>query len=139
MQQLCGKQNVVRAVDTNVLIRFLTADDAKQAKQARDLIEAGDVFIGTTVVLETEWVLRSGYGFSVDQIVQGLRGLGGLAGVVLEEPAETAQALDWMSDGMDFADALHLARSSHCSAFATFDRKLAARAKRIGLPPIETL
>jgi predicted nucleic-acid-binding protein len=124
----------VRAVDTNVLVRFLTADDPKQARAARRVIEAGDVFIGTTVILETEWVLRAGYGFASPAIVGGLRGLGGLPGISIEEPAVTAQALDWMMAGMDFADALHLARSSHCSAFVTFDKKFAARCK--GRSPI---
>ena len=68
------------------------------------------------------------------QLTDGLRGLFGLADVTVEETAETAQALDWMSNGMDFADALHLARSSHCSAFVSFDRKLAKRA--LGIAPI---
>ena len=124
----------MRAIDTNIIVRFLTADDPKQAHAARVVFEAGDTFIGTTVILETEWVLRAGYGFASSQIASGLRGLGGLAGVTLEDPAEVAQALDWMSQGMDFADALHLARSGHCGAFVTFDRKLGKRAK--GLSPI---
>jgi predicted nucleic-acid-binding protein len=127
----------VRAIDTNVIVRVLTADDDKQAKAARRIIEAGDVFIGTTVALETEWVLRAGYGFDTAQIAAGLRGLFGLAGVTVEETADTAQALDWMSLGMDFADALHLARSSHCSAFVSFDRKLAKRAQGMSPIPVE--
>jgi predicted nucleic-acid-binding protein len=129
----------VRAVDTNVLVRFLTADDPKQARAARRVIEAGDVFIGTTVILETEWVLRAGYGFAPAVIAAGLRGLGGLAGVSIEEPAEIAQALEWMIAGMDFADALHLARSNHCSAFVTFDKKLATRCKGKSTIAVEAL
>jgi predicted nucleic-acid-binding protein len=119
----------VRAVDTNILVRFLTADDPKQAKTARRVIGAGDIFIGVTVILETEWVLRAGYGFTPNVVSAGLRGIAGLPGVTIEEPAEIAQALDWMVEGMDFADALHLTRANHCDAFATFDKKLAARAK----------
>jgi predicted nucleic-acid-binding protein len=129
----------VRAVDTNILVRFLTADDPKQAKTARRVIEAGDIFIGATVILETEWVLRAGYGFTPNVIAKGLRGIGGLPGVTIEEPAEIAQALDWMVEGMDFANALHLTRANHCNAFVTFDKKLAARAKgKIGVI-VETL
>ena len=119
----------MRAVDTNVLVRFLTVDDPKQAKTARRVMEAGDIFIGVTVILETEWVLRAGYGFNPNVIAAGLRGIGGLPGVTIEEPAEVAQSLDWMVEGKDFADALHLTRSNHCNAFVTFDKKLAARAK----------
>lgn len=129
----------MRAIDTNVVVRFLTADDPQQAKAARTVIKAGDVFIATTVILEAEWVLRAGYGFSAEEIAVGLRGFGGLEGITVEEPAEVAQALDWLSGGMDFADALHLARSAQCSAFLTFDRKLAKRAKGLSSTPVELL
>jgi predicted nucleic-acid-binding protein len=129
----------VRAVDTNVLVRFLTADDARQARVARQFVEGGDIFVGTTVILETEWVLRAGYGLKPAAVATGLRGIGGLSGITLEEPVVIAQALDWMVEGMDFADALHLARSRHCSVFATFDKKIAAHAKRIAPIRVETL
>jgi predicted nucleic-acid-binding protein len=134
MRRLQGKPEAVRAVDTNVVVRFLTADDPRQARAARRVFVAGEVYLGTTVILETEWVLRLGYGFTARQIAEGLLKLGGLPGVVIEEPARTAQALDWMAAGLDFADALHLARSSHCNTFVSFDRTLAKRAK--GLTPI---
>lgn len=129
----------MRAVDTNILVRFLTADDPKQARTARRVMEAGDVFIGVTVILETEWVLRAGYGFTPNVIATGLRGIGGLPGITIEEPAEVAQALDWMVEGIDFADALHLTRSNHCNAFLTFDKKLATRAKGKAAIVVETL
>jgi predicted nucleic-acid-binding protein len=129
----------VRAVDTNILVRFLTADDPKQARAARQVIEAGDVFIGTTVILETDWVLLAGYGFASTAIAGALRGLGGFAGISVEEPVQTAQALEWMTAGMDFADALHLARSSHCSAFVTFDKKFATRCKGKSPVTVETI
>jgi predicted nucleic acid-binding protein len=57
-----------------------------------------------------------------------LRGLAGLPGVTVEEPAILAQALDWMESGMDFADALHLAKTEGCSPFLSFDRQLAKTA-----------
>jgi predicted nucleic-acid-binding protein len=114
----------VRAIDTNVVIRFLTNDDKSQAKAARAAIKAGDIFIATTVLLESEWVLRTGYGFASDEIVASLRDLAGLPGVTVEEPARLAFALDRMGEGMDFADALHLARTEGCAAFLSFDRKL---------------
>lgn len=122
----------MRAIDTNVVVRFLTADDPAQAAAARRVIEAGDIFVATTVIVECEWVLRAGYGFGPQDIAGALRGLGGLAEVTLEEPAEIAQAIDWMCEGMDFADALHVARASHCEAFLTFDQRLVKAAK--GLP-----
>ena len=52
------------AVDSNVLVRFLVLDDAKQAARAAALIRANEIWVSKTVLLETEWVLRSLYGFS---------------------------------------------------------------------------
>jgi predicted nucleic-acid-binding protein len=121
----------VRAIDTNVVVRFLTGDDPNQAARARALIEAGDLFVATTVLLESEWVLRSAYGFSAKRIAGALRDLAGLPGVTLEDPALVARALDWAEAGLDFADALHLARAEGCTAFISFDTKLAKQAGQV--------
>ena len=51
------------AVDTNVLIRLLTGDEISQATAARSLFIAESVWIAKTVLLETDWVLRSLYGY----------------------------------------------------------------------------
>ena len=127
----------MRAIDTNVIVRFLTADDPRQAKAARREIGGGDIFIGATVLLEAEWVLRAGYGFAAGQIADSFARLGGLPEIALERPAEVAQALAWMREGMDFADGLHLAKAGHCSTFISFDRKLANRARRLGAMNVE--
>ncbi len=129
----------MRAIDTNVVVRFLTADSKREARIARTVIEGGDIFIPLTVCLESEWVLRSGYGFTPAQIADGLRGLAGLPGVSVEEPAVLAETLGWMREGLDFADALHLAKSGGCKAFLSFDRKLAKAAKKLFAVPVETL
>jgi predicted nucleic-acid-binding protein len=121
----------VRAIDTNVLVRFLTGDDPAQAARARSLIEAGDIFVATSVLLESEWVLRSGYGLATHRILQAMRAFAGLPGVTLEDPQLAARALDWAEQGLDFADALHLGRAEGCSAFMSFDRKLARAAARL--------
>ena len=47
------------AIDTNLVVRYLTGDHPKQAAQARALIDANQVFVPTTVLLETERVSRS--------------------------------------------------------------------------------
>ena len=126
----------MRGIDTNIVIRLLTADDQKQAKAARKIVEGNEIFLGVTVLLEAEWVLRGGYGFAPDEIARALRGLAGLPGIQVEEPAHMALALDWMEHGMDFADALHLARSAECTEFLTFDRKFARRAAKSGTIPV---
>ena len=46
------------AVDTNVVVRFLTGDEPAQAERARSIFEREAVLLLKTVMLETEWVLR---------------------------------------------------------------------------------
>ena len=116
------------AVDTNVIIRYLTRDDAEQFAKANALIGHEDVYVCTTVLLETEWVLRRGYRFSRDQIIAALTAFAGLPRVTLEDPALAAKALDLAQRGLDFADALHLAKAEGCEAFVSFDQRLAAAA-----------
>ncbi|HYE27575.1 MAG TPA: type II toxin-antitoxin system VapC family toxin [Allosphingosinicella sp.] len=115
----------MRAIDTNVIVRFLTGDDPAQTARARKLVKAGGIFVPTSVLLETEWVLRSGYGFAPERLVRALRDFAGLPGVTLEDPPLAALALDRAEQGLDFADALHLAAARDCTAFLSFDRRLA--------------
>lgn len=129
----------MQGIDTNIVVRLLTADNAEQARTARQAVEGHAIFLGVTVVLEAEWVLRAGYGFSSGEIAGALRSLAGLPGMVVEEPARLATALDWMEGGMDFADALHLARAAHCREFLTFDRKFAKRAAALNAVPVVVL
>jgi len=120
------------AVDTNVVVRYVTRDHPEQAARTKQLIDDNDVFVTTTVLLESEWVLRSAYGFSRAEIAKALGGFAGLPRVALEDPELAAKALQWLAGGMDFADALHLAATAHCDEFISFDRRLAAAAGRIG-------
>ena len=117
------------AVDTNIIVRYLTADHPEQFAKASALIHGEDVYVCTTVLLETEWVLRRGYRFSRDQIIAALTAFAGLPRVTLEDPALAAKALDWTRAGLDFADALHLAEG--CEAFVSFDQRFAAVANTL--------
>jgi predicted nucleic acid-binding protein len=119
------------AIDTNVIVRYLTGDHPKQSAKARELIRAEEVFVGITVLLETEWVLRSVYGFAADKLAKALRAFAGLPHVVIEDAALAAQALDWMEAGLDFADALHLAKAQQCDALVSFDQRFARQANRL--------
>lgn len=113
------------AIDTNVVVRYLTADDPAQAQKAKAVIDAQDVFLATTVLLETEWVLRSAYGYDATAVLGALRRFASMARVNLQDPPLVACALDWAEQGMDFADALHLAAAKGCEGFVTFDRNMA--------------
>lgn len=120
------------AIDTNLIVRYLTADHAKQSARARALIDGEPAFVTITVILEVEWVLRSAYAYQAADVARALRVFAGLPTVTVEDGAMVAAALDLAEKGMDFADALHLTRSRHCEGFVTFDRKLAKAAKAAG-------
>jgi predicted nucleic-acid-binding protein len=119
------------AIDTNILIRYLTNDHPEQSQRARKLIDGHDVWVPTTVLLETEWVLRSVYRYTPTQIARSLRKFAGMARVALEHGALAAQALNWVEQGMDFADALHLGASDQCEALATFDTDFIKSAQKV--------
>lgn len=121
----------MRAIDTNILVRFLADDDAIQAEKTRKLLAEYEVFVATTVLLETEWVLRGAYGLAKGDVLAALRAFAGLPSVSLEDPLRVEKALTWAAGGMDFADALHLAAAEGCEAFVTFDRRLAKAAADI--------
>lgn len=120
------------AVDTNLIVRYLTGDHSKQSPRARALIDGEPVFVGVTVVLEVEWVLRSTYQYRPADIARALRAFGGLPTVTIEDGAAIATALDLAAKGMDFADALHLSRAAHCDGFASFDRRFVKAATAAG-------
>lgn len=125
------------AIDTNLIVRYLTGDHADQSARAREFIDRQPVFVGITVLLETEWVLRGAYDYSPADITRALRVFAGLPTVTIEDEVAVANALDLADQGIDFADALHLSRSAHCTGFATFDRKFVKAARTAGHENIE--
>ncbi|OYW93286.1 MAG: VapC toxin family PIN domain ribonuclease [Caulobacterales bacterium 32-67-6] len=124
------------AIDTNIVVRLLTGDHPDQSARARSLIEIHRVFVPTTVVLESEWVLRGAYGLGRDHVIPALRAFAGLPNVTLQEPERVAAALDWAEGGMDFADALHLGAAAGCEAFVTFDRRMARASEGLDTPVV---
>lgn len=120
------------AIDTNIVVRILADDDRAQSAKARSLIAQEDVFVSSTVILETAWVLRSVYGYRDAEIAMALAAFAGLSRVTLEDPDALAQAIDWVGEGVEFADALHLAKARDQDGFVTFDKPLVKAAARIG-------
>ena len=118
------------AVDTNLLVRILTNDDPIQASRAVKIFKSDDIFIPKTVMLETEWVLRHAYEIKRSKIIMGFQKLIGLPNVRAEDPDSIYQAISWYENKFDFADALHLASSSRCESFATFDSSLIKKAQQ---------
>ncbi|MDH2918340.1 MAG: type II toxin-antitoxin system VapC family toxin [Sideroxydans sp.] len=127
------------ALDTNVLARFFINDeeDREAAKQRPAAITAlsGKVFVPMLVILEFEWVMRGFYELPRKEIQQVFESLCGLANVQIENRVSVLAALDAYQNGLDFADALHLARADFCSTFLSFDVRLKKRADAAGLSP----
>lgn len=123
------------AVDTNILVRLITDDDAEQAERATSLIRTTQVLVPLTVILETEWVLRGRLGFSAEQVIDALLALGRVPTITFEESQRVRQALVWARGGVEFADALHLASATGCERIASFDRRFQKRAVRVGASP----
>lgn len=124
------------ALDTTVLVRLLTNDNAEQARLAADLIDTSvGCFVPITVVLELEWVLRGAYRLPREAVIQAVEGLMAIRQVHVEQEELVRRALGWHRQGMDFADAMHLARSEGCGVMVSFDRSFASLVADLKLSP----
>lgn len=130
------------AVDTNVLARFYCddPDDPEAARQrplARKLmLGSRTIFVPITVVLELEWVMRGFYEVERAAFCDVLDHLLGMSQVVVERWQTVQDAIAMHRQGLDFADALHLACSASCERLVSFDnRGFARRAKRLQIKP----
>jgi predicted nucleic-acid-binding protein len=114
------------AVDTNVLVRYLTWDDAEQARRATAQIESAEtIFISTIVLCETAWVLKRAYRRSDEDIAEALSGLVHSRNVETDRLAAES-GLRMLARGGDFADGVieHDAIRAGCDRLATFDQTL---------------
>lgn len=116
------------AIDTNVLVRIVTNDNPEQAQRAARLLQHHAIFISKTVILELEWVLRYSYALERSAILVAIRKILTIDRFTVEYHTAITQASRWYEQGMDFADALHLACSLHTDSFASFDKKLIKKA-----------
>lgn len=121
-------------IDTNIVVRYLVGDDPRQLKIAARIIENEPVFVPISVFLEVEWVLRALYRLPTVDVLRQLRAFARLPNVNVEHTERAMQALSWAEEGLDFADALHLAAARSCESFATFDRDFKKKAQRFGQP-----
>ena len=120
------------ALDTNVLVRYLVEDDAKQSAAAAALIDrvmADDetLFVSDVVVCETVWVLSVSYDIRRPEIAAVLRNLLRARHLAFSAADQLIRALDAYEAGKgDFADYLirEHARAADCEGVATFDRAL---------------
>ncbi len=119
------------AIDTNVLVRILVDDpDApEQCQQARHLVSLQNepVWIAQIVLVETVWVLESGYGFKKPDIADAIERISSHPVLQLELRQRIEDALGlYRNNTVDFADCLILtAATQQRLILHTFDRKLA--------------
>ncbi|HMM74047.1 MAG TPA: type II toxin-antitoxin system VapC family toxin [Rhodocyclaceae bacterium] len=123
-----------RAVDTNVLARALVEDDTEQGRRALRCVRDNEIFVPETVLLETEWLLRSHLGVTRAAVNAVLSKLLSLRNVTFDDSTKIADALSAHRQGMDFADALHLLSAQDCAELVSFDRDFARRAAELALP-----
>ncbi len=127
------------AVDTNILVRLIVADDQRQVGLALALAEREIFFVSFTVLIETEWVLRSRYGYDRTTIVAAFNALENLVNLDFEHHADVRWAIDRYAIAGELADYLHMATARSIGRFATFEKKLVKRAGPDAPAAIETL
>lgn len=122
------------AFDTNLLVRLAVDDHPQQADVAENLLKQHRVLISRTVLLETEWVLRSRYKIPPERIHAFFQLMLRTENAELEDALAVARALTWYEQGADFADALHLAVCGD-AVLHTFDRGFCKAARAAGNAP----
>jgi predicted nucleic-acid-binding protein len=117
----------MRAVDTNVLVRLITRDDARQLTAAGLFIEDG-VWVSILAVAETVWVLRTVYGTRADGVESAVAMLLNHKSLVVQDSDAVTAALELFRSrpGWGFTDCLmlELARKAGHLPLGTFDRDL---------------
>ncbi len=128
---------MIRAIDTNVVIRYLVNDDPVQERVASNIVREGFI-LTATVLVETEWVLRAVYRWPRARIHAALAAL-----IDLPSAASVPEGMLWALErfrlGADLADMVHIILSTGADSFATFDLGVASAVANNGPLPIETL
>ncbi len=105
----------LRAIDANVILRFITADHPEMSPRCRDLfarVQQGEeaVFLPEAALSDVVWTLRSFYSWPIERIRQFVGDLLALDGVQMARKALVWEALSLFVEGsLDFSDALIVA------------------------------
>jgi predicted nucleic-acid-binding protein len=126
----------VRAVDTNVLVRLLTRDDATQLAAAEAFVKNG-AWVSHLALAEAIWVLTAVYELNATALATAIEMLLNHEMLVLEEPEVVANALEHFRrrPALGFSDCLilEIARRAGHLPLGSFDRALGR------LPDVERL
>jgi predicted nucleic-acid-binding protein len=121
--------------DTNVLVRAMTGDNARQSKIAESqLANAEMVALPLPALCELVWVLSQGYDIPSAEIAEAIRRLIDGSNVVVNRPAVEA-GLAILAAGGDFADGAIAYEGTWLGAetFVSFDKKAVKLMKAQGL------
>jgi len=117
----------MRAVDTNVLVRLITRDDAKQTAAAETFVSRG-AWVSHLVLIETVWVLDSVFDLERGQIALAVEMLLNHQDLVLQDPDVVQSAVEHFRkrSKIGFSDCmvLEVARKAGHVPLGTFDRHL---------------
>lgn len=121
----------MKAIDTNILIRFLIGDDELQAKKVYTIFKNAEsekktLFVPLLVVLEMIWILESVYEISRSEILDAISDI--LLMPILkfdQQPALQQLVHSAQGNKYDLSDLLiaHSAAVNGCEAVITFDKK----------------
>ena len=115
------------SVDTNLLVRIATKDDAKQADDANRFITGG-AWVSHLVLAETVWVLGTGYDRTHSELVRAVEIFMSHEHLIIEEPEVVKAALSLYAENVkiSFSDCLilEIARKAGHLPLGTFDRSL---------------
>jgi predicted nucleic-acid-binding protein len=117
-------------LDTNIILRFLLADDPAQTRSATELMSKVDegkvtVEIKDFVLLETVWVLEASCHVPREEIADKLINIFNLSGIANANRSTLIQALlSFKETSIDLADCLLAAYSSPATPVISFDRDL---------------
>ena len=118
----------MHAVDTNVLVRLVTRDDARQVAAAEAFVETG-AWVAHLALVEATWVLAAVYDLEPPAIAVAIEMLSNHRNLVLEDPEVVSRALQHFRrrPALGFSDCLMLevARKAGHLPLGTFDRNLA--------------
>jgi predicted nucleic-acid-binding protein len=131
----------VIGLDTNVLVRLLTADEPAQLKVAIRLLaaheaEVGAFFINDMVLVEVMWVLGRSYGISRLDAVDAMRSLLDNDAFAFEDRDRLTRAVALCTQqAVDFSDTMIALKnaSALCEHTVTFDRAMR------GLPNVQVI
>lgn len=120
----------MKALDTNILIRFLVRDDEKQARVVYKVFKDTEkrretLFVPLLVVLETIWVLESVYAVGRDEIIGAFEALLLMPILVFESQVTIRRFVDAAgTTKTDLAELLIAASAtlSGCDTVLTFDK-----------------